>query len=151
MHFTIKCLIALLPGKSVNLIHRVVAVEESSSRGRGCGPEGLVELRGVAGLGLLGHLDNLLGLLLGNETLLLVLGDGLQSPLCALNLSYIRVELEHGTQVDQGVALLGRLGETSLGNANLGLHLVGVDDACKVSVEHAGAGKHEGLLDVRLG
>eukprot|EP00960_Hanusia_phi_P055352 762947-Hanusia_phi.AAC.13 len=56
---------------------------------------------------------------------------------------------EESSQVLEGVPLAGRLGEASLGSADLGLDLVGVDDASEVGVGHDAAGEGEGLLDLR--
>jgi hypothetical protein len=137
-------------GEGVDLLDGVVAVEESSGGCRGGSPEGLRELACVLGLGRLGLLGNTTDSL-GCESLLLVLRNSLHGPLRTLDLGYVRVELEHGTQVGQRVALLRGLGEAGPCDANLGLHLIGVDDARKVSIEHAGAGKNEVLLDIRLG
>ena len=67
------------------------------------------------------------------------------------HLSDVRVELEHGTQVLERVALLRGLGESLASSAHLSLDLVRVDDAGEVGVVHDGAGKGEGLLHIRGG
>eukprot|EP00959_Pyramimonas_sp_CCMP1952_P190155 3978020-Pyramimonas_sp.AAC.3 len=103
----------------------------------------LVEL----GAGGLDHLGALLGNLLCLGRLALLLrqqlhaGGGLG----------VGVELEHGTQVLEGVLLerLARAG--SLGGVDNALDLIGVDDAVQVRVGHDVARHGVTLLGVRLG
>mmetsp|Transcript_47763 Transcript_47763/g.126687 ORF Transcript_47763/g.126687 Transcript_47763/m.126687 type:complete len:246 (-) Transcript_47763:526-1263(-) len=139
----------IILGQGEGRVHDLV-VRQQEGMGRGgllSGLEGLLELGGVGVLEAL-----VLGpLLLGHL--------GLQRPLLArrskLRPPYLRnvgIELEHGAEVAEGVALLRGLGEALLGRPQLGvrLHFVGVDDARQVRVGHQSAGEGEVLLDVRL-
>mmetsp|Transcript_39086 Transcript_39086/g.70004 ORF Transcript_39086/g.70004 Transcript_39086/m.70004 type:complete len:350 (-) Transcript_39086:54-1103(-) len=62
----------------------------------------------------------------------------------------VRVELDHGTQVLQGVLLHGAALLHLLGLAHYGLDLIRVDDTGHIRVAHHVAGHLEALLHVRL-
>ena len=140
------------------LLELVVRDEEGCAGGLGRGAESLTELGLVGELGvdgLAGHGLGSLGLLAGSLDVcgreLPLLGGAHLSrhTLGALDLCHVRVQLEHGAEVLEGVALLGGLGETLAGRADLGLDLIRVDDARKVRVVHHGAWQRECLLHVR--
>jgi hypothetical protein len=103
--------------------------------------------------GLSGHrLEELLALgLLGGSALGLGLGrlGSSSTTTVILELLGIRVELDHGAKVLERVlldALGGNGGSALLSRNDLGLNLIGVDDAGQVAVRHHGTGDTEALL-----